>query len=90
MPKTSLSTFENPVGKSIQVLNPTPLRRVHSSESDSGFCFDEQENLITEISQNDVLCGRGGKINSHPGIMILFRNIFHDSNILYCSTLLFL
>ena len=35
-------------------------------------------NSIVEINENDVLSGRGGKINSHPG-NVQFRNVVAPS-----------
>lgn len=40
--------------------------------------------LITELNENDVLCGRGGRINSYPG-NVQFRRFCRDYHSVYIS-----
>eukprot|EP00815_Leptocylindrus_aporus_P009771 CAMPEP_0116065402 /NCGR_PEP_ID=MMETSP0322-20121206/9742_1 /TAXON_ID=163516 /ORGANISM="Leptocylindrus danicus var. apora, Strain B651" /LENGTH=347 /DNA_ID=CAMNT_0003551711 /DNA_START=119 /DNA_END=1159 /DNA_ORIENTATION=+ len=61
LPKTAKFVFKKP--------------RKFSFESNAGFHSSGDDNsvelqssiLVTDVGPNDVLCGRGGKINNHPG-----------------------
>ena len=61
LPKTAKFVFKRP--------------RKFSFESNAGFHSSGDDNsvelessiLVTDVGPNDVLCGRGGKINNHPG-----------------------
>ena len=42
------------------------------------------QELVTELNDNDVLCGRGGRINNYPG-NVQFREICRQYQGIYIS-----
>jgi hypothetical protein len=59
-----------------QLLQPTPIAEIAMRHSSQAFALEDERNLRTladrkidesQIQPMDVLCGRGGRSNNHPG-----------------------
>ena len=67
--------------------SPTVPHEALSFESNDSFISPKRspvsrQNGIVSLTEYDVLCGRGGKINSHPG-NLSFRKLIKQNQALY-------
>lgn len=90
LPEPSFAESSRPVSDYFEVgndnvngngssLQPRLNERLMSSSSSSN--ADGEDSIITDITEKDVLCGRGGGINKHTGNVIYRRVVEHNKTI---------